>query len=300
MKVSLGSVSYKGNLVFILAVTLLFTDVISVSIRMPVETAVAVTPTVADGREAEVLEKEGSLDKYNLKPDELEVDSSEGGLTELDDSWDYIGAIIPDQEELDSPKDNRAEGDNKEQGATLWGSLNTSEANIPEFENLIADEEDSLALLNLLVKRAVEENYGASEPEAEALSKDEESEPEAQTIDEDDFSFSDLPKIFEPLIKAFSGSPESEPPPPEDFFSWFPSLKELLDDPKEEPASVTSSPRNSVMQPETFGLPTPSEPSLQIAPALPSAQPDESDESSSEEELITSIVPTLPIPPSNE
>lgn len=259
------------------------------SVQVPVEKTVAVAPTVANGSGADVPEKGGAFEKYNLKPNELEVDSNEVDLTEHDDSWDNIGAIIPDLEDLDSPQVNRTEGVNKEQGTTLWGSLNTSEPSIPEEENLkmIEDEEeDPLALLSLFVKRAIEEDYGAGESE---------------TIDEDDFSFSDLPKIFEPLIKAFSGSPKSEPPPPEDFLSWFPSLKELLDPPREEPASVTSSPRNSITQPaKKSDLPTLLEPSLQMAPAVSSARPNEAENlpfPSSLEESFTSIVPTLPTPP---
>ncbi|XP_063152465.1 uncharacterized protein LOC134492205 [Candoia aspera] len=305
MKVSLGRMPFKGSLVFVLAVTLLFPDVISMSIRIPVETTVAVTPTVASGSEEEVLEKEDPLDKYNLKSDELEIDSNEESLTELD-SWDNVGTIIPGQEELDFPQDNRTGEYNKEQEASLWGFLNTPEASITKDENLKTtadEEEDSLALLSLLVKRALEDDDGANEPEA--LNEDEEeSEPEAEAIDEDDFSFSDLPKIFESLIKAFSGSPGSEPPPPEDFFSWFPSLKELLDPTKEEPASVTSSPRNSITQPERrSGLPTPLEPALQMAPAFASAQPDESENLPSLSNFsIASIIPTFPTDstPSNE
>ncbi|XP_015680615.1 uncharacterized protein LOC107295801 [Protobothrops mucrosquamatus] len=273
--------SFGGSLVFILAMTLLFTGVISMSIQVPLGEAVAVTPTVANG---------SGTEKYNLKPNELEVDSNEMDLTEGDDSWDNIGAIIPNLEDLDSPQDNRTEGVNKEQGITVWGSPNTSKPSIAEEENLkmIADEEEgSLALLSLLVKRAVEEDYEAGESET--------------ILDEDDFSFSDLPKIFEPLIKAFSGSPTSEPPSPEDFFSWFPSLKELLDPPREEPASVTSSPRKSITPPtRRSAVPTLLEPSLQMAPAIPSAQPNEAESlpfPSSLEESITSIIPTLPTPP---
>ncbi|XP_026576538.1 uncharacterized protein LOC113449646 [Pseudonaja textilis] len=285
---SLGRMPFSGSLVFVLATTLLFTGVISMSIQGPVEKTVAVAPTVANGSGAELPEKEGAFEKDNLKPNELEVDSNKVDLTELDDSWDNIGAIIPDLEDLDSPQVNGTGGDYKEQGATLWGSLNTSEPSIPEEENLrmIEDEEDPMTLLNLFFQRAIEEDYGAGESE---------------TIDEDDFSFSDLPRIFEPLIKAFSGSPKSEPPSPEDFLSWFPSLKELLDPTREEPASVTSSPKNSITQPARRpDLPTPLEPSLQMAPAIPSAQPDEAESlafPSSLEESFTTIVPTLPIPP---
>lgn len=259
------------------------------NIHVPAEKTVNVAPTVVNGSGAEVPEKEGAFEKYNLKPNELEVNSSEVDSTEQDDSWDSIGAIIPDLEVLDSPQVNGTEGVNKEQGTTLWGSVNTSEPRIPEEENLkmIEDEkEDPLALLSLLIKRAIEDDYGTGELE---------------TIDEDDFSFSDLPKIFEPLIKAFSSSPNSEPPAPEDFLSWFPSLKELLDPPREEPASVTSSPSNSITQPaRRSDLPTSLEPSLQMAPAVSSAQPNEVENlpvPSSLEESFTSIVPTLPTPP---
>ncbi|XP_058028880.1 uncharacterized protein LOC131193095 [Ahaetulla prasina] len=285
---SLGRMPFSGSLVFILATILLSTCVISMSIQVPVEKTVDVASTAANGSGAEVPKKEGAFEKYNLKPNELEVDSNEVDLTEEDDSWDNIGAIIPDLEVLDSPQVNGTEGVNKEQGTTLWGSLNTSEPRIPEEENLkiIEDEEDPLALLSLIIKRAIAEDYGAGELE---------------TIDEDDFSFSDLPKIFEPLIKVFSGSPRSEPPPPEDFLSWFPSLKELLDPPREEPSSVTSSPRNSITQPaRSSSLPTSLEPSLQMASAVPSAQPNEAENlpvPSSLEESFTSIVPTLPTPP---
>lgn len=123
-----------------------------------------------------------------------------------------------------------------------------------------SEEDDALALFSLLVKRAVDE---------EIAGDSEEDESETNSVDEDNFSFSDLPKLFKPLIDTFSDESRSEAPSKDDFLSWFPSLKELLEPSKPRGTAATNSTPRSGRRSSFSAASEPSQPEI-----LPSSQPD--------------------------
>ncbi|XP_042303353.1 proline-, glutamic acid- and leucine-rich protein 1-like [Sceloporus undulatus] len=298
MKVGLGRMPARMTFAFIFAVTLLLPDVTSVSVYRSVETTDTTSASVTSAP------KETTPNKYESETNETERDYSEVGLTPLDDSPEFYETVSPVKEENVPLLNTEKEESNQERQINMEEfpeESNGPEANIDEAENLIGlnelDEavDDALDLIRLLVKRDAGEEE-ESEDEAE-----EEDEPKMDTIDEDEFSFSDLPRVFEPLIQAFSSS-ESGPPSPDDFFSWLPALKDLLE-PNEEPSASrpTGLPSNSMTHPARRSSPsTFPEPSLQIAPASPPAEPTESEVHPSPsllEELTTPVPPTIPVPP---
>lgn len=253
------------------------------SVRRPDETTPTTSASVATATEAGGLEEEITPDKNEFDDNEAERDYAEVGLTPLDDSPELDGAIS-----TASPQDLPSGGTRETRANNLEEP--PKDHNEPEETMDVADnpigldehdetEEDALNLIRLMIKRATEDD-------------DEDDEPQPKAIDEDDFSFSDLPKIFEPLIDAFS-SVESGAPAPDDFFSWLPALKDLLQ-PKEEP-SATDLPSENAGGRSDF--PTPPDPSLQIAPAATPEQPAESEilpSPSLMEESVTPFQPTVP------
>ncbi|XP_078244862.1 uncharacterized protein LOC144587591 isoform X2 [Pogona vitticeps] len=290
MKLSSGRMPLRVNFALIFAMTLL-SGVKPMSIHKPEETIAATSATVATAYEAGGLEKEVTPDKYEFDDNEVERDYSEVGLTPLDDSTEFDEATSPGAATA-SPQDSTTGGTR----VTEENNLEEPPKNNDKPEDDVADnpigldehdetEEDALNLIRLMVKRAIEED------------EDEDDEAQPETIDEDDFSFSDMSKIFEPLIEAFS-QVESGAPAPEDVFSWLPALKDLLQ-PKEEPSASqpTDLPPDTAERRSNF--PTSLGPSLQIAPAASPEQPAESEilpSPSLLEESVTPFQPTFPAP----
>ncbi|XP_077180724.1 uncharacterized protein LOC143831544 [Paroedura picta] len=145
-------------------------------------------------------------------------------------------------------------------------------------------EEDALALFSLLVKRAVDE---------EIADVGEEEKSETDLVDEDKFSISDFPKLLKPLIDAFSDESRSEAPSKDDFLSWFPSLKDLLEPNKPKGTEATSSATRSGRR---SSLSTTTEPPPPTTSA--SAQPPEHEIlASSQLDALATTVPTITSPP---
>ncbi|KAH0630403.1 hypothetical protein JD844_013405 [Phrynosoma platyrhinos] len=296
MKFGLGRMPARMKFASIFAVMLLLPDVTSMSVYRSVETTDTTSASVTSAP------KETTLDKYESETNETERDYNEVGLTPLDDSPEFYETVSPVKEENVPLLNTEKEETNEESQNNLDEfpeEINGPEANTDEVENLIGLDElneavdNALDLVRLLVKR------DAGEEEEEEEDDDEADEPKMENIDEDEFSFSDLPRVFEPLIQAFSSS-KSGPPSPDDFFSWLPALKDLLE-PNEEPSASrpTGLPSDSVTRPERrSSFSTFPEPSLQIAPASPPAEPTKSDVLPSPsllEELTTPVPPTAPL-----
>ncbi|XP_060615361.2 uncharacterized protein [Anolis sagrei] len=289
MKLGWGRMPARMRLAFLFAVTLLLPDVSSMSVYRSVETTDATSASVTSAP------KETNID--------IEGDSSEVGLTPLDDSPEFFASVSPVTEESGTTLLNIGkEETNEETGINLKEiseesdelESNTAEdGNADGWDELEELEDAALDLVRLIVKRDAEED-------------DEAEEPTPETVDEDDFSFSDLVRVLKPLIKAFSNS-ESGPPSPDDFFSWLPALKDLLESSKEPSTSKPLA--NTVTRPARMSsFTTFPEPNLQIAPASPpedsSAEPSvklsESEVFPSLpvlEEVATFVPPTIPLPP---
>ncbi|XP_003217971.1 histone-lysine N-methyltransferase SETD1A [Anolis carolinensis] len=291
MKLGWGRMPARMKLAFIFAVALLLPDVTSMSIYRSVETVGTTSASVTSAPKETNVETEG--------------DSSELGLTPLDDSPEFFASVLPATEEAGTTLLNIGkEETNEETGTNLKEipeesddmEVDTAEDVNPDGLDELEELEDAaLDLVRLFVKRDAEEE---DEEEAE--------EPTPETVDEDDFSFSDLPRVLKPLIKAFSSS-ESGPPSPDDFFSWLPALKDLLESSKELSASKPIA--NTVTRPAGMSsFTTFPEPNLQIAPASSPAEPSAEPSarlSESEifpslpilEEVATFVPPTIPLPP---
>ncbi|XP_061475162.1 uncharacterized protein LOC133380935 [Rhineura floridana] len=263
MKLSLGRMPLKVKFAAFLAMALLLPDVTSMSIG-----TASPFPSVANGPEADVLEKESALDDF----EDNDFESNDYGTVSPDkvtEALSNTGKEITNEDKVtnleESPKEN-----------------NPAEVNTAEEENvtdLDETEADALNFIRLVAKRAAEE-------------EEEEKDVQPESVDEDNFSFSDLAKILSPLVNAFSDIPKSEPPPSEDFLSWFPDLKKLVDDPS------AAKPAGSVASARRSDFPTSPEPSLQIAPA--SSQPTPFGDLSSPSllgESATTVPPTIPEPP---
>ncbi|XP_053156625.1 uncharacterized protein LOC128346888 isoform X2 [Hemicordylus capensis] len=290
MKVSLGRMPLGVKFAFILLVSLLIPGVIPKSLGSSVETSTSATTSSKE----DYLDKETVLEKPELESNEPETDSNEVDLTARDDSLDHDETTTLDKEPTNSPQED-AKMTKEESSSNLEEFLmdNVTEANTAEGEYLNdlddddVDEElaaDAAELMNFIVKRAAEEDDKAGNPQTGPINVDE-------------FSFSDLPKLLGPLVKAFSGSPESEPPPDE-FFSWFPALKKLLDAYMDQANEATSTdlPTSSVLQPaRRSGFPTSPEPALQIVPA--STQQAESEVLPSPSFLAELVPPAISEPP---
>uniref|UniRef100_A0ACB8EGB0 Uncharacterized protein n=1 Tax=Sphaerodactylus townsendi TaxID=933632 RepID=A0ACB8EGB0_9SAUR len=215
---------------------------------------------------SKTFEEESVLNKFEFEPGSEEEDISEPDGTLEDD-------------DIEAANDT-----NETETTNLEGPAVVSEGT---RANDTVDEADALALFSLIVKRAIEED------EEEAINDSNEGKSETESVDEDTFSISDLPKLFKPLIDAFSDASGSEAPKKADFLSWFPSLKDLFKPSKPSETEAT----NSAAQPgRRSSLPVISDPSLQVPPA--SAQlPEPEILPSSPPHYMTNIVPTVTVPP---
>ena len=293
MKLNTGRMPLRAKFALIFTMTLLLPGVMSMSVHKPDETTPTMFASVATPSAAGSLEKEVTPDYYEFDNNDAERDYGEVGLTPLDDSEEFDEDVSPGASTA-SPPDFTTGGTRETKENSLEEPLkddNKPEDNADVTDNPIGldehdeMEEDALNLIRLMFRRAIED------------AKEEEDEPRPETIDEDDFSFSDLPKVFAPLIEAFSNI-ESGAPAPDDFFSWLPALKDLLQ-PKEDP-SATGLPANTETDARRRSdFPTSPEPSLQIAPASSAEQPAESEillSPALPEASVTPFQPTLPIP----
>ncbi|CAI5767924.1 Hypothetical predicted protein [Podarcis lilfordi] len=271
------------------------------SLRSTAATSAPVSLGVANPSVAGTLEKEETLDENELDDNEPKTDYYEA---DRDDSLEYDGTVSLDKVgTTESPKDTMKEDANEEGASNVEVSPKENrraETNILEGVVDPTDLDDALNFISLIAKRAAEE---LEEEEAEEMmssdddalnfirlvakraAEEEEAAEEGKPVDEDSFLFTDLPKILGPLLKAFSSTPEnSEAPSPDDFFSWFPDLKKLLEDPK--PTGRRSY------------LPTSPQPALQISPASPQPTGSEGLSSPSLPEASASTAqPTIPEPP---
>ncbi|XP_032997462.1 proline-, glutamic acid- and leucine-rich protein 1-like [Lacerta agilis] len=296
MKLSSGRMPLGVKSAFVLAVALLFQGVTCMSIRSTAATSAPVSLGVANPSVADDHEKEETLDENELDADEPKMDSDEADRD--DDSLEYDETVSLDKiGATESPKDTMKEDANEEGESEVEASPKENrgaEINILERENP-TDLSDALNFISLIAKRAAEELEEEEEEEmmssdddalnfirlvAKRAAEEEEAVEGGKSVDEDSFLFTDLPKILGPLLKAFSSAPEnSDAPSPDDFFSWFPDLKKLLEDPK-------PTDRRSY-------LPTSPQPPLQIAPASP--QPTGSEVL--REVSASTAQPTIPEPP---
>ncbi|XP_053234582.1 neurofilament medium polypeptide-like [Podarcis raffonei] len=301
MKLSSGRMPLGVKSAFVLAVVLLLQGVTCMSLRSTAATSAPVSLSVANPSVAGTLEKEEALDENEIDANEPKMDYDEADRD--DDSLEYDGTVSLDKVgATESPKDTMKEDANEEGASNVEVSPKENrraETNILEGVDP-TDLDDALNFISLIAKRAgeeleeeeVEEMMSSDDDAlnfirlvAKRAAEEEEAAEEGKPVDEDSFLFTDLPKILGPLLKAFSSTPEnSEAPSPDDFFSWFPDLKKLLEDPK--PAGRRSY------------LPTSPQPALQISPASPQPTGSEVLSSPSLPEVSASTAqPTIPEPP---
>ncbi|KAJ6652895.1 hypothetical protein lerEdw1_010553 [Lerista edwardsae] len=262
VKASLNRMPLGVKFAFILVAALLLPGVTPKSILRSVETTGAPSPSVVEGPKADKPEKEAAVEKNDLESNVMGTASSEEA-----DSLKYDeteNAVLAEKEKKPKVEEIYEEIANSFNDYTNPGAAEGENLTGVDDDNGIseADIAEAAEAINFIVKRASE-------------ARDKAGDPQASFLDVDNFQFSDFSEIIEPLVRAFSSSPESEAPEApseEDFFFWFPAIKKFLEFTMENAAKPAGTPASSTTTSAgSSGSLTSSEPSRQIAPA--STQP---------------------------